>query len=131
MRVKPDVALFYRFFTCCLAAVSLMTAAVAEPLALDVQQARVGRDERTGQVILKIKLADAQRERWLRFTSENLARQIELRIDGRTVLTAFIREVMPITSFQVTVPTAEQAEDIADKLAKGGARVEVEVAPNQ
>ena len=114
----------------CMSMLSLVTAAVAEPLTLDVREAQAGRDERPGAVILKIKLADTQKEAWRRFTAENLARKIELRIDGQTVLTSVIREVMVSTSFQTTVPTDEEAHSVAERLSKGGVKVEVEVAPN-
>jgi hypothetical protein len=45
-----------------LAALSFLTAAVAEPLRLDVREASVGSDEGTAAPILTIKLADGMRE---------------------------------------------------------------------
>jgi preprotein translocase subunit SecD len=63
-----------------------------------------------------------------RFTTENLARRIELRIDGEIVLTSVIREVMPAASFRMTGHSAEEIRAVAEKLAKPGVKVEAEPA---
>jgi preprotein translocase subunit SecD len=111
----------------CLAVLSFLTAAVAEPLRLDVREASVGSDERTAAPILTIRLADGMREAWRRFTTENLARRIELRIDGETVLTSVIREVMPVASFRMSGHSADEVRAVAERLSKPG-KVEVEAA---
>jgi len=79
------------------ASLFLMTAAVAEPVTLDVSSARVGQDKRSGQPILSITVTTASKQALGKLSTDNIGRKAELRVDGKTILTSTFRE--PILGF--------------------------------
>jgi preprotein translocase subunit SecD len=107
----------------------LLTTAVAEPLKLDVRQVEAGYDERAARPILKFTLTDTGAQAWRYFTSQNIGRRVELRIDGKGVLVTVIREPILGAKWQVTVSTADEARELAEHLSKVGVQVEAEVLP--
>jgi preprotein translocase subunit SecD len=113
-----------------LVGLSLLTAAAAEPLTVDVREAQAGYDQRTGQPVLTITLLGSAREAFSRLTRDNVGRQLELRIDGKAVLTSVIRDALLAGSFQVSGHDQETYRSLADQLSKEGAKVQVEIAPN-
>ena len=105
-------------------------AAAAEPLTLDIRAATAGFDQRTREPILTIALTAVAREAFFHLTRDNIGRSMELRIDGKTVLTSVIRDSLLAGSFQVSGHTHETYRSLADRLSKEGAKVQVEIAPN-
>ena len=105
----------------------LMTgAALADALTLEVADARFALDR--GQPIVTITLTPAAREAFARFTAANVGRKVEIRFEGKTILTPVVRE--PITGgvMQITGPGFTDAPDATRRLAAGGARIEIELS---
>jgi preprotein translocase subunit SecD len=124
--LSARVKRFWLGALCLLASQLLVLAATSEPLTLDVRGARADLDKRTGQPVLHITLSG---DGLARFTSENVGRQIELRIDGKTVLTTVIREPILGAGVQIVGPSLDEAHAIAGRLATGAAKVQVEIVP--
>ena len=100
--------------------------ALADPLAIKVKEADVG--SALGQPVLNLSLDEAAATAFADFTKANVGKQIELRIDGKTMLTATLRD--PILSGKVQVSGHSRSEftSVADRIKAGAAEVEVEVA---
>jgi preprotein translocase subunit SecD len=98
----------------------------ADPLAIKVKDVVVGSE--LGQPVLNLNLDESASTAFADFTRANVGRQIELRIDGKTMLTAVLRD--PILSGKVQVSGQNRAEftDIADRIKAGTAKVEVDVS---
>src|SRR6185295_9777375 len=111
---------------CLLGSQFFVLVATSEPLTLDVRDARADLEQRTGQPVLHITLAG---NGFARFTSENVGREIELRIDGKTVLTTVIREPILGGSVQISGQSADQTRAIAEQLSKRVGKIQVEIAP--
>ena len=100
--------------------------ACADPLAIKVQEAAVGSEQ--GQPVLNLNLDESAAAAFADFTKANVGKQIELRVDGQTMLTAMLRD--PILSGKVQVSGHSRAEftDVADRIKAGTAKVEVDVS---
>jgi hypothetical protein len=99
------------------------------PLRLQIEEAAPAFVERTREAIVTFRLTPRSGRMFAEFTSNNIGRVFELRIDGRVVMKPVIRE--PITGGSVQVVggfTVTEAKELADRLNSGSARVEVEVA---
>jgi preprotein translocase subunit SecD len=115
---------------CLLASQWLVLAAASETLTLDVRDARASHDQRTRQPVLHITLTGPAGNAFARLTRDNVGRAMELRIDGKTVLTAVIREPILGGTVQISGPEADEAHSIAERLLSGVGKVQVTVAPN-
>jgi preprotein translocase subunit SecD len=105
--------------------------ASAQPVVLEVARAEARFDQRTNAPIVAITLTEASARLFGEFTAKNVGRMTELRVDGRVVSRLVIRE--PILGGQLQISgqlTVEEARDIADRLSRGAAKVEVEVVPS-
>jgi preprotein translocase subunit SecD len=110
--------------------IALVGAAAAEPIAIEVVNAEVGYDQRSGEAIVSFRMSEASRIAFARFTQENVGRKLELRVDGKTVSAPVIRE--PITGAVGQLSghfTPQQARDIAEGLSSGRSKLEMELAP--
>jgi preprotein translocase subunit SecD len=110
-----------------IAAAALSTAA-AQPLMLEVASARVEYDQRTAQAIVSFEMTEGASKLFTAFTSQNIGRAIEFRVDGRTIHKAIVREPIVGGSGQLLVFSADEARTLAARLSEGTAKLEVEVA---
>ena len=104
--------------------------ATAEPISLEVLSVDIRTDERTRQPVLKIAFAPSGHDALPRYTSDNLARKMELRIDGKVIMSAVIREPILGGSVQISGPSVQEMQAAVDRLSIGNARVEIEVVPD-
>jgi preprotein translocase subunit SecD len=101
----------------------------ADPLALRVTRAEVAYDQRTGEPVVTMVFDEVSRRLFADFTARNVGKAMELRVDGRAVMKPVIRE--PITGGVGQIAgglTVQQAREMAERLASGTAKLEVEAA---
>jgi preprotein translocase subunit SecD len=114
------------------ALLTVATAAIAAPLSLDVVNATVtdvvsetGRGQPAG---LTITLSPDSAVAFGAFTAANVGKTVELRMDGRPVLSAVVREA--ITNGRVRIGgnfTRAELRDIANSVPISGTKMEAEV----
>jgi preprotein translocase subunit SecD len=113
-----------------IAAFFQIATAAAETIPLRIAKATPGFDERTTQPIITLELTASSRRTFGELTSQNIGRVMEIRVDGKTLMSPVIREA--ITGGQVQVSgqfTVQEVSDIAGRLNAGTAKVEMEVMP--
>jgi hypothetical protein len=105
----------------------LATPCLAEPLPLEISNARAGIDERSKKPILKLSLTGVSKQALYYLSINNIGEKFELRIDGKRVLTSVIREPLG-GSVQISSPdlTSERINELVDELSKPGIRVEID-----
>jgi len=99
------------------------------PLRIEVQKAEAAFDERTKEPVVTITMSPRSGRMFHELTLKNIGRRVILRIDGRVVAEPIIRE--PIVRGVVQISgsmTVKDAADLAARLSKGEAKVEIEVA---
>jgi preprotein translocase subunit SecD len=102
--------------------------AEAQPLRLDVQKAEAQFDARTSEPIVILWMTPRAGRMFYEFTSKNIGRTTEIRVDGHVVAAPVIREPILGGSVQVSGNfTVAAAKELAERLTKGAAKVEVEV----
>jgi preprotein translocase subunit SecD len=114
-----------------LAAAGSIDVVAAEPLALEVERAAPAFDPQTDEPIVRFTFTAASKQLFADFTTQNIGRTIELRVDRRVIMKTAIRQ--PIYGGTGTIAggfTADEAADIALRLATGAAKLEVEVVPD-
>jgi preprotein translocase subunit SecD len=98
------------------------------PLRLQIESATPVFDARTKEPVISIRLTERSGRMFAELTKENVGRRTEVRIDGKVVMSPIIREPILGGSLQVSGDfTLKDAQEIADRLNSGAARVEVEV----
>ena len=98
------------------------------PLRLQIASAAPIFDERTKEPAVTFRLTDRSGRLFAEFTGNNIGRTIEIRIDGKAVMRPIIREPILGGSVQITGGfTLKDAQELADRLNSGSARVEAEV----
>ena len=98
------------------------------PLRLQIESATPIIDERTKEPVITIRLTERSGRMFAELTKNNVGRRTEVRIDGKVVMSPIIREPILGGSLQVSGGfTLKDAQELADRLNSGGARVEVEV----
>ena len=103
-------------------------AATAEPLAVEVTDVAPILDEQTKRPMIVFKMSPASTKLFAELTTNNLGRVLELRIDGKTVMSPVIREPILGGSVQVSGDwTLRQTKDLADSIAAGKSKIEVEI----
>jgi preprotein translocase subunit SecD len=106
-----------------------IAAAAAQPVTLDVASASLGFDQRTGAPMVLFKLTEGSARRFAELTTQNVGKTLAIRVDGRVLSKPVVREPILGGSGQISGGlTAEQARDIANRLASGAAKLEFEVA---
>ena len=108
---------------------ALTGAAAAEPITIQLIDAGLDREPRTGAVIVTFTMSKASQAAFARFTQENMGRKVEFRVDGKTVSTPLIREPILSGSGQISGVKPEEARDLAARLSSGQAKLQVERAP--
>ena len=100
----------------------------AEPLAIEVTDVTPVFDKRTNQPAITFKLTPASARQFAALTAKNIGRILALRIDGNTVMIQPIQKPIVNAAVQVSGEwTLLQAKDIADRIAAGQSKVEVDV----
>jgi preprotein translocase subunit SecD len=102
------------------------TLAQADPLAIKVKDAAVGSEQ--GQPVLNLSLDDTATAAFADFTKANVGKQVELRIDGKTMLVAVLRDPILSGKVQVSGQNRDEFTNVADRIKAGAAKVEVDVA---
>jgi len=101
--------------------------AVAEPLVLEVASAQVAFDTRTNEPIVSFRLTEPAGRRFATFTSANVGRKAEIRVDGRALMAPVIKEPILGGSGQISAGfKLDEAKDLTERLASGRARMEIE-----
>jgi len=78
--------------------------------------------------MIVFKMSPASTKLFAELTTNNLGRVLELRIDGKTVMSPVIREPILGGSVQVSGDwTLRQTKDLADSIAAGKSKIEVEI----
>jgi preprotein translocase subunit SecD len=104
--------------------------ATAEPLAIEIVDAQVGYDQRTGEPIISFKMSDASGKLFAALTQANIGRKFALRIDGQSVSEPVIREPIFGGAGQISGHfTVQQARDTAARLLSGRSKLEMEIVP--
>jgi preprotein translocase subunit SecD len=105
---------------------TLGSACFAESLVLDVLSVAPSHDSRTGRPIVQLVLGQKSRQALIAFSSAEIGRKAELRVDGRVVAAPAIREPLS-TSMQISDVgwTDEAAAALANEIAKPNATIEL------
>lgn len=105
-------------FRIALTSLLLISGCLADELVV-LDSATAGHDERTGKPILKLIFAEASKERLRSISAENIGQRVELRVDGRTVLSSVLREPLSVVQVQISNPdwTDEAVVDLAQQLS--------------
>jgi preprotein translocase subunit SecD len=101
--------------------------AAAEPIMIEIESARANFDQRTSEPVVAFKMTAASQQLFADFTSKNVGRKAEIRVDGRALMAPVIREPILGGSGQIVAGfKLEEAKELADRLSSGRARMEVE-----
>jgi preprotein translocase subunit SecD len=107
--------------------VALAAVATAEPLPIEIAHAEVGFDQRTSEPVVSFRMTPSSQRLFADFTSKNVGRKAEIRVDGRTLVAPVIREPILGGSGQISAGLKlDEAKNLADRLSSGRARMEVE-----
>ena len=107
----------------------VLAVASAEPLAIEIVSGEPGHDQRTGEPMVSFKISPASARQFAEFTSRNIGRKMEVRVDGKPILAPVIREPILGGSGQIAdrALTIEHARQIAEGIRAGRAKVEFEI----
>jgi preprotein translocase subunit SecD len=94
---------------------------------IEIADAQVAFETRTSEPIVSFRMTEASKQLFAEFTSRNVGRKAEIRVDGRALMAPVIREPILGGSGQIAAGLKlDEAKDLADRLASGRARMEVE-----
>ena len=62
--------------------------AAAEPLSIEIARAQVGFDQRTNEPVISFRMSEASKRLFADFTTKNVGRKVEIRVDGRVLIGA-------------------------------------------
>jgi preprotein translocase subunit SecD len=109
------------------AAGASVSIASAQPLLLEVSHAEVINDARTNAPVVAFRLSDASRRLFAVFTTENVGRMVEIRVDGKAFTRPVIREPILGGAGQISgMSSVKEATDVAARLSAGTGRLEIE-----
>jgi hypothetical protein len=111
-----------------MAGLFFVTAAGAEPLTLGIRDVHVDRDRVNGALVVSITLMDSSKAAFARFSQDNVGHRMELRLDGKQLVTTVLREPILGGSFQIS--DVADAAVVAEQLSKGKGTVQVERLPD-
>jgi preprotein translocase subunit SecD len=105
---------------------TLSSPCFAETVVLDVISVAPSHDSRSGRPIVQLVLGQKSKQALIAFSSAEIGRKVELRVDGRVAVATVIREPLS-TSIQISEVgwTNEFAAAIANELAKPNAKIEL------
>jgi hypothetical protein len=98
------------------------------PLRIQVQTAEATSDRHTNEPVVVITMAPRSGRMFHELTLNNIGRRLVLRIDGKVVSEPIIREEIKGGVVQISGSmTVKDAADLAARLSKGEAKIEVEL----
>ena len=100
----------------------------AQPVKLEVAAASLAFDLRTNEPVVSFRMTPASAKLFAELTSKNVGRPIAILVDGRVLMKPVIREPVVGGTLQISGNlTVADAKMLAERLASGKARLEVEV----
>ena len=107
--------------------------AAGEVISVDVVRAEAHPDSPrlSNDSVVDLFMTDASKLAFAEFSARNVGKQLDVRVNGRTVMKPVIRE--PITGGRITIAGAFNASDakqLAENLMSGSAKVEMEIMPD-
>lgn len=115
-----------RLFLAAFMLVAAVVSTSAAPLSLTVLNAEAATDSVLGAPMVNIELDPESTRAFGKFTTENVGKSVELRVDGEVLSAPLIREPILGGKLQISGSmTMEDAERIAMRLRDGGT-IEVE-----
>ena len=97
---------------------------------LEIVRAASAWDQRS-EPIITFTMTDASKQRFAEFTTQNVGRKMDIRVDGRTMMSPVIREPILGSVGQISGRfTPAEAKALADRIASGASKVEVEAVPD-
>jgi preprotein translocase subunit SecD len=107
--------------------IASVVARAAEQLAVDVAQAEVAFDRRTGEPMVAFALTESSRRLFAELTARNVGRALVIRVDGRVLSKPVVREPILGGAGQISGGfSVDEAKDIAGRLSSGAAKLEFE-----
>ena len=101
--------------------------AAAEPLSIEIARAQVGFDPRTNEPVISFRMSEASKRVFADFTTKNVGRKVEIRVDGRALMAPVIREPILGGMGQIAAGLKlDEAKALADRLSSGRAKMEIE-----
>jgi preprotein translocase subunit SecD len=121
--------LFHRASLAAALLVVMAGAVASEPVAIELTSAEPAFDQRNGMPIISFKMTDASKRLFAEFTSKNIGRKMEMRVDGKAIMAAMIREPILGGAGQISDAslTIEKAKDLAERISAGKAKIEFEI----
>jgi preprotein translocase subunit SecD len=102
--------------------------ASAQPIQLEVAAANPAFDRRTNEPLVVVRLTPASAKVFAGLTSKTVGRAMTFAVDGRVIMKPVIREPILGGSLHIVgSTTVADAAALAERLAAGKARLEVEV----
>ena len=101
---------------------------VGEPLMLDVLEAAAAYDARNGTPLVSFRLSEVSKRAFADFSSRNVGKKIDIRVDGKTVMQTVIREPITGGSGQIIATSSDEAQQLSKRLLSK-ARLEVQTLP--
>jgi preprotein translocase subunit SecD len=112
----------------CANATSQERETVAEPLMLDVIEAAAAYDARNNTPLVSFRLSEISKRAFADFSSRNVGKKIDIRLDGKTVMQTVIREPIMGGGGQIITTSSDEAQQLANRLILK-ARLEVQTIP--
>jgi preprotein translocase subunit SecD len=107
---------------------ALAVPASAQPIRLEVATASAAFDARTSEPVVSFRLTPESTKVFAELTKKNVGRAMAIIADGRVISKPIIREPIVGGSGQLSGNmTAADAKALAERLASGKARLEVEI----
>jgi preprotein translocase subunit SecD len=101
--------------------------AVAEPLRLEVQEPKADRDLRTGEPTVTLKMTKDSQQAFAALTQRHVGKPLEVRIDGKVMMTAVIREPIVGGTIQISGNLTDTQANETIRKVRAGAAIEVEL----
>jgi preprotein translocase subunit SecD len=107
--------------------------AAGELISVDVVRAEAHSDSPrlSNDAVVDLFMTDASKLAFAEFSARNVGKQLDVRVNGRTVMKPVIRE--PITGGRITISgafSASEAKQLAESLMSASAKVEMEIMPD-
>jgi preprotein translocase subunit SecD len=100
----------------------------AQPIQLEVAGASLAFDPRTNEPVVTFRMTPASAKVFADLTKKNVGRAVAFIVDGRVIMKPVIREPIIGGSGQLSANlTIAEAKALAERLASGKGRLEVEV----
>jgi preprotein translocase subunit SecD len=115
------------FFVLLAGLVCSIGVAAAQPLSIEVATVESTLDKRTNEPVISLKMSEKSAQSFAQLTQENIGRLMQLRVDGKVIMSPVIREPILHGSLQITGGfSAKDTKDIVDAI-KSSSKVEVEL----